>query len=1022
MADLQQPKSGGPNASIALPRPYLAFGSWAGPALALLGAVSVALIQYRAGWDAIGAEIAFALLAAGAAAGLLGRQASRAAGALEISRQALASENAALAERATALLHQEQLFDSVLDCMTEAVVVVDADLRPLKLNPIARAGFERDQTSFENWITFAELEIVEHRKGVPFDPADAPIRRALRGESIDRLRLRGQAGEQWYEASARPVRGDDGAIRGALLVYRDMVDTVGAEHGRALLASVFESAPDALMSADLQGRITSWNPGAERLFGYSGDEAIGRSIEMLMAPEYPWVLTELAERKELGQHDTRLFGKDSTSIDVSISASPIEMRGRIVGFAIVCRDNTIRKRAEEDLQRARDLAIEAARLRSEFLANMSHEIRTPLNGIVGTTELMSDTGLTEEQREYTQTITVSGKLLLSIVDDILDFSKLAAGKVTFERIGFDLHEVIEATIESFSEPAYQKRIELLCTIASDVPQFIIGDPTRLRQVLNNLVGNAVKFTAGGEVAVSVGNLNSGGGAENASTANLRFEVRDTGIGVAPEARQWLFQPFSQADGSTSRKFGGTGLGLAISARLVEGMGGRIEVASEPGAGATFFFTLPLCVQNRPAAEPANPAILRGLRALVVDDNATNRIIVSSQLESWGVAADSAAGGTEALVAMRQRAAAGRPFDLVITDMHMPGLDGLTLARAIRSDPRLSATRIVVMSSLSSKPSRSTGHVDLWINKPLMPPRLLARLCALFTADAAASAPPAPPAPESDPEETATSAAEPVFKGDRILVIEDNSINRRLALLQLRRLGYASEAVGDARAALEMAGRESFVMILMDCELPGVDGYHATREIRRREGSLKHTVIVAMTAHAIEGARERCLEAGMDDYIAKPITLGRLKALLERWIHPKAELPLIAAGARLSNHEDSASIDESVGNKLRALGRGDQQVMRDVIGVYQDELPERLRKMHQMLDGGDSEALAVESHSLRSVCSEMGFIRMTRLCADLEQFASARNLVSARAMLELLEHECGLARPQLDDMRTGRNVT
>ncbi len=526
----------------------------------------------------------------------------------------------------------------------------------------------------------------------------------------------------------------------------------------------------------------------------------------------------------------------------------------------------------EELEAARDAAVESDLLKSEFLANMSHEIRTPLNGIIGLCELIRDGTLSAEQRDLAALIGNSADSLLIIVNDILDFSKLSAGKLVFEEIDFELAPVVEAVLELLGGRTRKTGVELIFSIDPAIPKAICGDPQRLRQVLANLVGNAVKFTEHGEVVVSV---NMTGTTEREVV--LQFFITDTGIGISAEAQRRLFQPFHQADGSITRKYGGSGLGLAISSQLVSRMGGKIEVKSELGKGSTFSFTAHF---GRPAASPrpwSNGKRLSGLRVLVVDDNHTNRQIVTRQIENWGIVSASAASGSEALAALHEHAGHS-PFDAAILDLAMPGMDGLMLAQLIKIDPAIANTRLLMMSSTGGRAEVGANFapIEAWLTKPVKQSQLYDSLAVLMATDIT-SADQTSPAPWPDP-------LREIRQRFRILVAEDNVINQVVARRQLAKLGYEAVVVGSGAEALEALATEQYPLVLMDCMMPDMDGYAAAAELRRRElDSGPHTVVVAMTANALEGDREKCLAAGMDDYIGKPVKIEELATTLDRWL-------------------------------------------------------------------------------------------------------------------------------------------
>ncbi len=663
---------------------------------------------------------------------------------------------------------------------------------------------------------------------------------------------------------------------------RDISERKRAERERSLLAAIVDSSGDAIYSKSNELIITSWNPAAEKLFGYSASEIIGKSA-VLLAP--------LSRRAEVAQYaqnvlasgkavsfETIRLRKDGTLFDVAITQSPVmDPSGTIIGLSVTAHDISQRKRMEAELAQARDEALEAARLKSEFLANMSHEIRTPLNSIIGMTGLLLDTDLDPEQREFATDVRNSGEALLNLINDILDFSKLAAGKIVLEEIDFDLNAELEIITELVASQARQKGLELTACIDADVPRLLRGDPGRLRQILVNLLGNAIKFTERGEVGVAVRKL-----AENPREATLRFEVHDTGIGIPQDKQKNLFKAFTQVDASTTRKYGGTGLGLSIAHELVKAMNGTIGLTSTPGAGTTFWFNLTMARQvdtNKPAADRF--ASLTGARIIIVDDNSSSRSILERRVSAWGMDPTTASNAQEALELMRSHS-----YEVALIDVMMPEVDGIELARRIKTDPLLEKIPVIFISSVGKRgdfaPRLAGLEVGGWLMKPVPESLLYDALSRLLAANHGAKGKPSTLAENGHPGNDCAAPAKippPTVRKLEVLVAEDNPINQKVAKLQLAKLGCNVQTVSNGREAVEALSRRRYDLIFMDCQMPEMDGYDATREIRRREGSGERTIIVAMTAHALPGDREKCLAAGMDDYISKPVTPEALETLL-----------------------------------------------------------------------------------------------------------------------------------------------
>jgi PAS domain S-box-containing protein len=929
--------------------------------------------------------------------------------------------------RAEALREREELLSVTLHSIGDGVLTTDAEGRVTRLNSVAEqlTGWPEAEAKGRPADEVFRIINEETRR-----PAVLPVEDVLRTGAIHGLAnhtvlIARDGAERAIADSAAPIRDPDGRLLGIVLVFRDVTTERRAEREirrlnetleqrvrertaelreteerfRLLVEAVTEYA---ILMLDPEGRVVSWNAGAERVQGYRAEEVVGRHFSLFYPPEdvaagKPQRELEVAAATGRFEDEGWRVRKDGSRFiaDTVISAVR-DGAGPLRGFAKITRDITERRRAEESLRSlnaeleqrvaartrelasAKEVAEAASRAKSEFLANVSHEVRTPMNAIMGMTDLVLETPLTAEQRRFLTTVRESADSLLGVLNDILDFSKIEAGRLELEEMPFSVREVIEGTAIALAERAQCKGLELACHVTSEVPETLVGDAGRVRQILVNLIGNAIKFTERGEVVVRAGIE-----AAEARDVTLHCSVTDTGIGIPSDKQRIIFDAFRQADASVSRQFGGTGLGLAICAQLAARMRGRIWVESQVGRGSVFHVTARLGVAQdaRPQA-PVSLTQLRGLRVLIVDDNATNRLIYEEQTTAWGLRPTAVESSEQALAAVEAALGAGDPYALVLLDRQMPEMDGYQFTERLRSRPELGTPTVLMLSStgdLGDAERRRELGIAACLVKPVRQSELLNTIMRVMGLAATAKHKPAE-----------APAARPL----RILLAEDYPLNQELAVQLLERRGHTVVVAANGVEALRRLEAEDFDVVLMDIQMPVMDGYAATAAIRDPKSAVRrHDIpIVATTAHAMKGDRDRCLAAGMNGYVSKPFTAAELTGALAEV--SGAALP--AAGSQPRPSPAPAVFDRSA---LLRNTDGDAGLADRIAGCFVEDAAERLAGLETAAATGDAETLLRLVHTLKGAAALVGGLRARAVCQRAEtalrngEVAAATGLVA-----------------------------
>jgi PAS domain S-box-containing protein len=928
---------------------------------------------------------------------------------------------------------KDQKFRALFDNVAVGVALIGPDMKVLEINKRMRElfpGFPGDETPL-CYQAFRTLPQDGPCSGCPTSLTleDGRIHEAeVESKTAD--------GSRFFRIVSTPVTDAEGRVTAAIEMVDDITERRQAmeslRESESRLKAITDSAQDAILMMDPRGAVFFWNPAAERIFGYAKEEALGKDLHLLIAPlryheahraAFPEFLrtgSGGAVGKTLELHALR---KDGTEIDVSVSLSGVLLHGAWHAVGIL-RDITEQKKVERALveanlrmeeanlcleasiERSNKMALEAQTAniaKSQFLANMSHEIRTPMNGIIGMTGLLLDTKLTKEQRVYAEVVRSSGETLLRVINDILDFSKIEADRLELEILDFDLRVTIEDTAELLALRAHEKKLDFVCRIKPGTYTFLRGDPGRLRQILTNLGGNAIKFTSRGEVVIDVFPLE-----ETHDRLTLRFEVRDSGLGIPADKQELIFNEFEQVDASTTRRFGGTGLGLAISKRLVELMGGTIGVESIEECGSKFWFTIEF--EKQPLdilREEPRQAEIRGVRVLIVDDNATNRLVLAEQLASWGVRHEETEDAITALDMLRAARKEGDPFRILITDMQMPDMDGEHLGAAVKSDPEVRDTLMIMLTSLGRRGDarryRKLGF-SAYLTKPVKQSQMydcLATVLGNATHHDRG---------QPKPLVTRHTISEAQRLRVRILLADDNATNRQVALGILGKMGYRADAAADGWEAIQALETVPYDVVLMDVQMPVMDGFEATRAIRSGQTKALNPriPIIAMTAHALKGDRERCLENGMDDYLPKPINPSDLSAILNKWLTGAEGSAWTAEAATTETVPEPAS---AVFDRQALLTRliGDEALAKEILSEFLEDMPQQLADLREQIASAHSEQAGIRGHTIKSAAANIGGMAFSAVAFQIEKACKSGDSGAMPALLLELEHQYELLR-------------
>ncbi|MBI1311325.1 response regulator [bacterium] len=919
---------------------------------------------------------------------------------------------------------ERYLLKSLMDNLPDNIYFKDRDSRFLRVNTAMARWFGIDSPDEAVGRTDSDFFAAEHAEQARKDEI-ALMKSGLPVLELEEKEIWPDGRTTWVSTSKLPLRDEEGQIVGTFGVSRDITRQqealIALQKSERQNRMIVDTALDAFVAMDADGLIADWNPQAEKTFGWSRSEVLGQNLAGKIIPEryreqHTTGLKRYLETGEQNVLQRRLeltaIHRNGTEFPVELTISPISDDASTL-FAAFIHDISKRKKAERELRESKESAESANRAKSDFLANMSHEIRTPMNAIIGMTELVLDMELTQSQRDYLSMVRSSSESLLTLINDILDFPKIEAGKLELEAVAFSLQECLGDTLKSLALRAHREELELACHIDPSVPDWLIGDPARLRQIIVNLVGNAIKFTEQGEVVVHADVDEQSNG-----SVLLHFSVTDTGIGIPPQKIKTVFGAFEQADSSTTRRYGGTGLGLAICARLSRLMNGTVWAESELGKGSTFHFTARLGLSDAPP-KTIERRIVQGNRVLVVDDNATNRLILDEMLRNWGIEVTCVESVDKALTVLRASRESGRPFQLVLSDVHMPDRDGFDLAQEMHDDPSMSEAVIMMLTSGDRSGDvvkcRDLG-VASYLRKPVKQSELFDVLVAALGIDGMDESQPSGQAND----DIITTTLPPL----RVLLAEDSIVNQKLALALLKKWGLTVSVAQNGVEAVQQATTQEFDLVLMDIQMPEMDGLEATRRIRTHQVSTGgHVPIIAMTAHAMTGDREECLEAGMDSYVSKPVRSWQLKQEIAKFF-PKGKMTVAMNeqsrnGAKTGGANASPGIPQPFGSsfvidwsKPLKIVQGDRDLLREVAAAFLEESRMVMRELKKSAASGDAKSFQRSAHTIKASFRTFGVEAAHDIAFDFECAGKENRIESVTDRIPELDAAVSVVSDQL----------